>query len=137
MQTSKQVSLQSFIKHNHIRLDHDRADSNHCMDNSANMDNYKCILHANRSRMTVYFSKGYGHNGEPPKADEVLNCLALDASSYQNARSFEDWCYESGYSSDSRKAEKLWLAVERQTKKLQKLLGESAYENLLWHTERL
>lgn len=132
-----QQTLASFIEHNHVSLSYEQTDSNPCMDDSANMDHYKCVLRAGRSRMTVYYSKGYGHNGAEPQADEVLDCLASDASGYENAQGFEGWCSDFGYSADSRKAEKTYHTVEKQAKKLKALLGDSAYKALLWDTERL
>lgn len=87
-------------------------------------------------QLTVYFSKGYGHNGAEPTADEVLDCLASDAASIENARGFEDWASDLGYDPDSRKAEKIFKACERQTAKLKAFLGEDRYQELLWEVER-
>ena len=131
------VSMADFIKGNHIRMTAERVDSNPNMDDSANMDHWKCLFRAGNSRMTVYFSMGYGHHGAEPEADEVLDCLASDASGIENARSFEDWCGDYGYDSDSRKAEKIFNTCEHQAKRLRQFLGDSAYETLLWNTERL
>ena len=80
---------------------------------------------------------GYGHNGKAPKAADILDCLASDAASYDNARSFEDWASEFGYDEDSRKAERIFKACGKQAIKLKRFLGEPAYERLLWDTERL
>ena len=69
--------------------------------------------------MTVYFSQGPAISGEPTTED-VLDCLALDAS---GADSFEDWCAEYGYDTDSRKAEHIYNTVRKQTEELASFLG--------------
>src|SRR5688572_11046040 len=78
-------------------------------------------LRYQRRKMTVPFWTGSAL-GEPSLAD-VLQCLALDATDYDGCRSFEDWCGDYGYDSDSRKAEATWRQVESQTRKLRVLLG--------------
>lgn len=77
----------------------------------------------------------YG-NGFAPKAESVLDSLAMDASSYENARNFEDFAAEFGYDTDSRKAEAMYRACGDTAKELRHLLGRDGYENLLWKTER-
>ena len=131
------VSIAEFIKSNRIRMTAERTDSNPSMDDSANMDHWKCLLRAGNSRMTVTFSMGFGHHGAEPKAEDVLDCLSSDAAGIENAQSFEDWCSEYGYDTDSRKAEKTFKTIEHQAKRLRNFLGDSAYETLLWNTERL
>jgi hypothetical protein len=73
--------------------------------------------------MSVYFSMGPAHCKEPTPKD-VLECLFLDASSVENSRSFEDWCSDLGYETDSRKAESTYIVCGRQASKLHRLLGE-------------
>jgi hypothetical protein len=57
----------------------------------------------------------------------------LDAS---GADTFEDWCAEYGYDTDSRKAEHIYKTVRKQTVELAGFLGPELYEALL-KTERL
>jgi hypothetical protein len=85
--------------------------------------------------MTVYFSQGAAHI-TPPTVEDVLESLASDAAGYENAREFEDWASEYGYDTDSRSAEKTFNAVKEQAEQLKSLLGEAAYKELLWKTER-
>jgi len=87
----------------------------------------------NRS-MTVKFWMGPAHvdaKGYPkkPKADEVLDCLLSDASSA--GQTFEDWCGDYGYDTDSRRAYATWEAVEQQTARLKAFLG-AQYEQFLY-----
>jgi hypothetical protein len=130
-------SLKKFIRENHIRMTAEWADENpHMADPMPGASHYKCKLKHGRRSMTVFFSMGSAHTGEPEPAD-VLDCLASDASGAENASSFEDWCSEYGYDTDSRKAEKTYRIIERQAEKLKNLLGGELYNELLWKTERL
>jgi len=130
-------TLAQFIAANRIRISSEWTASNPNMDDSARMDHWKVTLRSGKRQMTLTFSKGFGHNGAEPTADEVLDCLASDSASVENARDFEDWAQEFGYDTDSRKAEKTYRQCERQAEKLKRLLGEEAYKALLWDTERL
>jgi len=100
---------------------------------------------------SLYFSQGSGHTADPTLAD-VLNSLASDASGYKNARDlkttqgtghdkrtadylqFDNWAAEFGYDTDSRKAEKIFRSVKRQSEQLKRTIGTEAYEELLWNT---
>lgn len=137
------VTIAQFVKDNRISMTAEWADRNPHMDDSANMDHWKVTLRRGESgkskkryAMTTYFSQGYGHNGKEPKVTSVLDCLASDSSSIENARSFEDWANDFGYDTDSRKAEKTFKTCEHQAKRLKNFLGDDLYEQLLWHTER-
>ena len=88
-------------------------------------------------RLTTYFSMGYGHHGAEPSAFEVLSCLASDAASIENARSFEDWAADLGWDADSRKAEKCFKACEHSAKRLKAFLGDDLYQTALYRTEGL
>lgn len=97
------------------------------------MDHWKCTLKAGHSQMTVTFSMGIGHKGKAPEAAEVLSCVASDSTSAD--QSFEDWCVELGYDTDSRKAERTYNLIKRQAAKLRNFLGESAYQTLMHSVE--
>ena len=71
-----------------------------------------------------------------PELEDLLDCLASDASGIENSPDFEDWCGEYGYDTDSRKAEKIFKTVEHQARRLKQFLGDDLYEALLWNTER-
>lgn len=89
-----------------------------------------------RRQLTVPFSQGSAISREPT-AEDVLDCLASDAASVEQARSFEDWCGDLGYDSDSRRAERTFKACEASARRLRQFLGASLYEALLYKTERL
>lgn len=98
---------------------------------------FRCVIEStqHKGRMSLYFSQGSAHVDEPT-AEDVLDCLASDASSY-DGNTFEQWARELGYDTDSRKAEKTYKAVKRQAEQLKRFLGDEAYETLLYKTERL
>jgi hypothetical protein len=73
----------------------------------------------------------------PPTLETILDCLGSDASSWENARDFEDFANELGYDTDSRKAEQIYKQIGENAKRLKFLLGEDLYKELLWDTERL
>jgi hypothetical protein len=143
------VTIGQFVADNGIALKAARTDRNPNM--GADMDHWKVTLTrpeenvivdgalsmtGRKLRMTVTFSKGRGHNGAEPTANEVLDCLASDAAGVESAGSFEDWCSEYGYDTDSRKAHKTFKACEHEATRLKNFLGDDLYDQLLWHTER-
>jgi hypothetical protein len=100
------------------------------------MNHWRCVLRFEHRQMTLIFSTGSGLKGEPSITD-VLECLANDTASIENARHFEDWCDDYGYDHDSRKAERIYKEIVRQAKALRRLLGdESLCQHLLFDVER-
>ena len=95
---------------------------------------YDVTLKMGRRRMTVPFGMGPAHTIEPDAAD-VLNCLTSDASGYENAQDFADWCAEYGFDGEEV-AEQIWRTTGRLTKALRRFLGDK-YAAYLWDTERL
>ena len=91
------VTIAQFIRENRIRMEVMWHGCNPNMPDAENMDHWTCILRRPGHTLTVYFSQGYGHNGREPKAASVLDCLASDSASIDNARGFEDWCSDFGY----------------------------------------
>ena len=134
-------TIQQFIASHHIKMDVDYAPNNPNMGSDekwmAAANHYKCTFHRKGKRLTTYFSQGCGITREPTTAD-VLNCLALDTAGIENARSFEEWCGEYGYDTDSRKAEKIWKVCQRQAEKLKAFIDDhKAFQSLLFDTESL
>jgi hypothetical protein len=152
---SDTLTIDQFVTSNRITITCNRVDRNPNMEDSHRMDNWKCLLvrtfetetlytdktgeskpRTYTARMTVHFSKGFGLKGAEPTAAEVLDCLASDAAGIENARSFEDWCSEYGYDTDSRRAEKTFKTCEHQASRLKTFLGDELFETLLWKLER-
>lgn len=130
------ISMKQFLSKYPVKMSVSWADENPNMDGMpAGSRHFKCVLRFQRRRLTTYFSQGPAIEREP-SVEDVLDCLAMDASVVANAGSFEDWCGEYGYDTDSRKAERTYAACQEQAQGLERLLGESANNLLLWETER-
>lgn len=136
-------NIRSFIKKYGISITSEWSDENPNMHEWRDANHYKVKLvrqptknDPHRRQFTTYFSMGYSHTDEP-KAEDVLDCLAMDTSSYENARDFEEWAAEFGYDTDSRRAERTYNVIGKQAKQLKRFLSEELYEELLWNTERL
>lgn len=68
-----------------------RVDRNpHMADDKWKADHWKCTVARKGKRMSVYFSKGYGHGGVEPTSGEIVEAMASDASGMENSRGFED-----------------------------------------------
>jgi hypothetical protein len=130
-------TIQKFIEENKIRMTAARVDRNPNMEDMPDGSaHYQCRFTSMGRTMTVYFSMGPACKGEPTAA-EVLDCLATDSASVENSSSFEDWAADLGYDPDSRKAEKAYQAVEKQSRKLKVFLrSDDLYDELLFHIER-
>ena len=108
------------------------------VDRNPNMDDFdgnhfKLVLGCGKRRMTVYFSQGYAHSGEP-EIKGVLSCLASDSNGCD--QDFESWCSDYGYDTDSRKAERIYNLCRKQAAKLKQLLdGYQNYEELLYNVD--
>jgi len=90
--------------------------------------------------MTVPFSMGPALGSAPPAIGTVLGTLGSDAASWENAKIFEEWASELGFDLDDpaarQRAKRTFNAVERQAEALKRLLGDEAYDELLWHTDQ-
>jgi hypothetical protein len=78
--------------------------------------------------MTVHYSMGSAHTGEPQDAD-VFNSLLMDTSDIEG-ETFEDWAENLGYDTDSRKAEKAFNACKEEFESLQRLFSKSELVDL-------
>lgn len=139
------TAIQKFITEHNLSMSCKHADSNPNMDDadwSRSARHYLCRIIRNsgdwlagsdHGTIEIYFSQGSAHTKEPSLSD-VLECLASDAATVENAQDFEDWANELGYDTDSRKAEASYEACLEQSDNLKELLGD-AYEALLWNIE--
>ena len=136
---TKTITLEQFITEQQLEMSVRPVKRNPHMDVQMPR-NFKCTItmvgRGHHEPMTVYFSQGSAHKKSPTLA-EVLNCLASDASGVDNARSFEEWASEYGYDLDSRKAERTYQICKKQAQDLKALLGQDAYNQLLYSTEGL
>tara|TARA_R100000315_G_C5196170_1_gene114875 strand:+ start:366 stop:830 length:465 start_codon:yes stop_codon:yes gene_type:complete len=131
---TKEKTIKQFIKENNLTMNCEYADSNPNMPDSNNMNHYKVTikrkfkLNGNHldtrygfRQMTLHFSQGYGIIGEPT-LESVLNCLISDSTC---GETFQEFCDNFGYDNDSRKAEKTFNTILKQTSKLKKLLDNN------------
>src|SRR5262245_1458008 len=98
------MTISALIAREGLKFSADLTDHNpHAQDDkwAATATHWKCLIRKGRRSMTVYFSQGPAISREPTLAD-VLDCLASDASGFENAGDFTSWCSEYGYDSDSR-----------------------------------
>lgn len=118
------MNMQEFIEEQGVTMTAERTSENPNMDDSLSMDHWRCVLKRGHERMTLTFSMGHGFNGEPPTVSDVLPGVQSDTASVENANGFEDWCDNYGYDPDSRRAERIYKACERQAKALKRFMGE-------------
>ena len=98
---------------------------------------WRITLARNGQKMEFFYSMGSACT-EPPTLPDVLDCLAMDASDFAGCGiSFEDWAGNLGYDTDSRKAERIFLATMANATALEKLLGADELEHLCFNIERL
>jgi hypothetical protein len=71
-----------------------------------------------------------------PEFEDLLDCLASDASCIDSARDFSDFCDELGYNDDSIKDRKTYDTIKEQTRELEQLLGKDALQILMYEVER-
>ena len=134
---SDRIPLATFIVRHEIKLTTESWPENPHMPEWRDADHWRCWLSARHSErrdrrsMLVYFSCGFGHKRTPPKVVDVLNCLASN-----DAESFEDWCDDMSYDPDSRKTYRIWKVVQKQACELKRVLGDDAYQTLLWGVDR-
>lgn len=129
------ITLSGFIDNTGIRATVKRTHSNpNAGEWAKDARHWLVTLRSGRYSMRVAFSQGSAHT-EAPTAADVLDCLASDAAG-ANEVDFENWCAEYGYDTDSRKTNRIYKTIKRQSAKLRAMLGTSNYETLLWNTER-
>ena len=138
--STQTITLDQFITEQQLVMSVRSVKRNPHMQGEQMPRNFECTIEFEgrgyHEPLTVYFSQGSAHK-KPPTLADVLDCLASDASGVDNARSFEDWASEYGYDTDSRKAERTYHICEKQAQDLKALLGQDAYNQLLYGTERL
>src|SRR5579863_1776538 len=99
------ITMAEFITSHRIYFSSKQVDDNPNMDAASrdNMDHWRCTFRIFKRRMTVPFSMGSGHHGRAPTAGDVLDALASDSSEWATGVvTFEDWCANFGYDTDSR-----------------------------------
>lgn len=104
------------------------------------MDGWLCTFRMDGRKMTdVPYWMGTAHRDKntrrprPPRVEQVLDSLLSDASLIED--SFEDFCSNLGYNTDSRKDYSTYLAIQANTERLKALLG--SFYTRFFNAERL
>lgn len=85
---------------------------------------YKTTLKYGSKQMTIPFKMRTAHANEPD-VETVVDCLISDrdlTNCYKDV-GFETWAIEMGYDPDSRKAERIYKQMLKQTEKFENLIG--------------
>ena len=131
---AERMTIGAFVTAHGITATVRQVLSNPHMDDSPYMTrHFRVTLRRAGRQMTVAYNQGSAFT-EDPTAEDVLSCLCQDAAGLENSPAFEEWAPEYGFDADSRKAERIFRTVERQTDRLRVLLGEE-YETALWDVE--
>ena len=114
------TTLKQFIKDNEVKMTVKRIDNRKDIKwNNAN--HFKCTLKNGSNSISIYYSQGYGIKNEP-ELDSVLNSLKID---FLDGMSFQDFCLDFGYPTDSISALKTYKACLKNTDKVKKLFNGS------------
>lgn len=143
MSFGDQQTIEEFVKAFGITISAEKWHENPHMQDSSEMDHWRCTLRCEMhiaegydKPISVFYSKGRGHKGARPTAEEVLDCLASEAAHIDSTTTFEDWCREHDYDNDSRKAERIFRASRENGWNLHTLLSDGLMEQLLYRVER-
>lgn len=91
-----------------------------------NARQFRAVLKMGDHRLIIpQYHQGLGINGDPTAGD-ILRAVVLDAALVDGS-SFEDFCANLGYDTDSRKAEKVYAACKREAADLMEFLGAEDY----------
>lgn len=79
---------------------------------------FPVTLKKGRRQMTIQFGQSLAAGAEEPSEYDVLACITK-----YDPGSFEDFCGEFGYDTDSRRAERTWKAVSREWRQVERVFG--------------
>ena len=74
-----------------------------------------------QASLETAFSQGTAHT-EPPTVGDVRSCLISDAN--VGAQTFDEFCSDLGYDTDSRKAHAIWIRCAEVAPKVRAFLGD-------------
>lgn len=130
------MNIKQFIEKHKITSEYNCVGRNKHMPTYKDAHHYKVTFYRGDDSLTTPYSQGLGIK-EDPTAEDVLNCLAMDASSAENCPTLEDFFDEFGYEIDDPTTSRTWRIIQREAKKLKAFLGTAPYNTLLWDIERL
>lgn len=130
------LTLAEFVRRTGITLDIIEGPDHQRDDHGWEHNAYVLRLTMDGQSIDSPWRQGLGITDDPT-AEALLDAMASDSASVDNAQSFEDWADELGFDTDSRKAEATYRECEAQRAKLAQWLGAALYDGLLYGTERL
>ena len=80
---------------------------------------FKCRLSRGRKQYTFEFGQSLYNGSKEPTMYDVLPCLEKS-----DVGTFEDFCDEFGYDTDSRRAERTYNAVRKEYAAVERLFGD-------------
>lgn len=80
---------------------------------------FRCTLKRKGKSFRFKFGQSIIADAEEPKPYDVLTCLTK-----RDPESFENFCFEYGYSDDSIKAHKIYKAVVREWRGVERIFGD-------------
>lgn len=92
-----------------------------CKSDLTSGNKYRITLKHNNKMVWFIYNDNYMNKSD---LKDILYCLILDATAYENAYNFTDFCNEFGYDSDSMKAYKIYLACKKQLERYNKLFTQ-------------
>lgn len=126
MTTEYDLPVATFLKEKGIRFK--AIYKNHAFyfpDDQEPRDIYQITLRRGRNSFSVTFGQSIANAGIEPSSYDVLACL----TKYEPG-DFNNFCFEYGYYTDSRKAEKTYKAVIKEWDKVSKFFSEEELDVL-------
>lgn len=105
-------------------------------EDSRGANQYKVTISNSGEKFNIKFTDSLmnTYNNERSSDFDILYCAVVDAQSYENSRSLEDFADEFGYdlyeSSEKKKIEKIYNGCEKAYTDLQRVFGYEGYEIL-------
>jgi len=110
-----------------VIVDHACEKDNPYWDSSASQHNRVSVMNCKtRKRCSFDF---WGSIRDPNAEDGngaigAISCYASDGMAFRSSINLIDFCYNFGYDTDSRKAEKIYKACEKADKRLSRVFGD-------------
>ena len=88
-------------------------------DKGYNHYRYPVTIRKDGKSMRILFTQSRAHGSTPPDEYDIITSITKD-----NPGSFENFCSEFGYGTDSRNAEKIYKAVKAEWENVLRVFGE-------------
>lgn len=121
--------MQSSINNGEIKMfDQIKMSKKFIGNNEEGMRTFKVTLRYNKKQYTIDYFIGSALSENDITIEAVMYSILMDSSFA--VYSFVDFCNELGYSDDSIKAHKIWLACKKQSKRVNEMFTKSEIETM-------